>query len=209
MKILLIGASGMVGSRILNEAVERKHKVIAVARNPEKLKKSRGVKVVGADVHDVSAMVKLAANVDVIISAISPRNSGDAVKDATRFTKALIDVSEQTGKRILMVGGGSSLQMPDGTSALEVTPESIVPEATGMRLAYAMLISADIDFTVLAPGGMFSQGERTGNFRIGDRTMLSGEDGGKGNISAEDYAVAMLDEIEYPQRFRTIFNVAY
>jgi len=209
MNILLIGASGMVGSRILNEATTRDHDVIAVARHPEKVESSSNVDVVGADIYDHSTMLALASNADVVISALSPRNTDDAIDEARQFTDALIRLAKHTGKRVLMVGGGSSLQMPDGTSALALTPESILPEATGMRQAYAMLIVADIDFTVLAPGGTIGPGERTGSFRLGDRTMLTGKDGAKSAISAEDYAVAMLNEVEQPQHFRTIFNVAY
>ena len=160
MKILIVGATGMVGSRIVNEAV-------------------------------------------------SPHNSDDAVKETTGFTASLIESYKTAGKRVLMVGGGSSLNMPDGTSGLDLTPEAILPEATGMRKAYAMLVSADIDFVVLAPGGHIGPGERTEEFRLAGRTMLATDDGEKSNISAEDYAIAMLDEVEKPQHFRTIFNVAY
>ncbi|MDG3085070.1 NAD(P)H-binding protein [Vibrio hannami] len=209
MKILLIGASGMIGSRILDEATSRKHNVIAVARNTDKIKNNDQVDCVKADVYDIPSVIELATHADVIVSALSPRNTDDAVKEAEAFTQLLIDIQIKAGKRLLTVGGGSSLQMPDGTSALELTPASILPEATGMRRAYAQMLSADIDFTVLAPGGMIAPGERTGSFRLAGRTMLANKDGSKSNISAEDFAVAMLDEIEQPKHFRTIFNVAY
>lgn len=209
MKILLIGASGMIGSRILTEATQREHAVIAVARNPEKIAATAGVSIVGMDIADETGLAELAADSDVIISALSPRNTGNAVEEAAAFTRSLVRVHEQTGKRILMVGGGSSLQMPDGTSALTLTPEAILPEATAMREAYALLVAADIDFVVLAPGGMIEPGERTERFRLGDRTMLVDEQGNKSRISAEDYAIAMLDEVERPRHFRTLFNVAY
>ena len=209
MKILLIGASGMIGSRIQKEALQRGHTIIAAARNIEKIDAAKGVQPITLDVNNAGAVADAAANADIIISAVSPRNSGDAVKDATNFTNALIEAHRTSGKRLLMVGGGSSLQMPDSSSVLDITPEAILPEATGMRRAYAMLVSADIDFAVLAPSGMIAPGERTGKFRIGGRTMLTGDDGGKGNISAEDFAIAMLDEVERPQHFRTIFTVGY
>lgn len=209
MNILLIGATGMVGSRILTEAVTRGHEVIAAARNTDKLEARDKVSIVTLDINDPEAVVPHAKTAEVIISAVSPRNSSDAVQDAETFTRALIDVFRASGKRILMVGGGSSLNMPDGTSGLDLTPEAILPEATGMRRAYAMLVEADIDFVVLAPGGMINPGERTGKFRLSGRTMLTNEDGGKSRISAEDFAIAMLDEVEEPKNFRTIFNVAY
>jgi len=209
MNILLIGASGMVGSRVLSEAVARGHSVVAAGRNPDKIEQQDSVHAIALDVEDSDAVLAEAANADVVISAVSPRNSGDAIQDAINFTTVLIKVSEQTGKRILMVGGGSSLVMPDGTSALELTPDFILPEATGMRKAYAMMVDADIDFTVLAPGGMIEPGERTGKFRTSGRIMLTNAEGGKSRITAEDYAIAMLDEVENPKHYRSIFNVAY
>lgn len=209
MNILLIGASGMIGSRILKEAASRGHKVIAAARSPEKIEKANGVETLALDVNDAKAIASAAEKTDVIISAVSPRNSGDAQKDAREFTEALIAAQKQTGKRLLMVGGGSTLQMPDGTSVLDLTPAGILDEATGMRRAYATMVTEDIDFVVLAPAGMINPGERTGKFRLGGRTMLAKEDGSKGIISAEDYAVAMIDEVETPKHFRTVFNVGY
>lgn len=209
MNILLIGATGMVGSCILTEALSRGHSVTAAVRSPEKVAAEDKVKAVKLDVEDIAAVVALAKDADVVISATSPRNGGDAMKEAEGFANAAIAVYNQTGKRVLMVGGGSSLNMPDGTSALDLTPESILPEAKGMRRAYGMMVLADIDFAVLAPGGMINPGERTGKFRLAGRTMLPNAEGGKGKISAEDYAIAMLDEVEEPKHFRTIFNVSY
>jgi len=208
MKILVIGATGMVGSRIVDEAVARGHDVIAAART-EITETRDNVVNFALDINDVDVLSEVASRADVVVSAVSPRNSGDAVNDAKAFTSSLIEVHRRTGKRILMVGGSSSLNMPDGRSALELTPDPILPEATGMRKAYAMLVSADIDFTVLAPGGGIAPGERTGVFRTSGRTMLTDADGGKSHVSAEDYAVAMLDEVVAPTHFRTIFNVAY
>ncbi len=209
MKILLIGATGMIGSRIMDEALARGHDVVAAVRNPDKVGTNGKVTAVKVDVNNAGDIAPLADKADLIISAVSPRSTGDAPREAVTFTEALIEVARSTGKRLLMVGGASTLHLPDGTSVMEVTPPEIVPEATGMRLAYGMMVQADIDFAVLSPGGMIAPGERTGKFRLGGRTILTGPDGDKGNISAEDYAIAMLDEAEKPAHFRTVFNVAY
>lgn len=209
MNILLIGASGMIGSRILKEALSRGHKINAAARNSDKIPNSNDAVAVALDVNDPDAVAVHAAEADIVISAVSPRNTGNARRDAETFTKSLIDAQKKTGKRLLMVGGASTLQMPDGTSVMDHTPEAILPEAGGMRRAYAMLIDADTDFAVLAPAGMIEPGERTGKFRLGGRTLLTNAEGGKGSISAEDFAVALMDEAEKPRHFRTIFNVGY
>ena len=53
--ILLVGASGMIGSRILNEAVSRGHYVIAASRHPEKIAAGPNVKSVKLDATDEKA----------------------------------------------------------------------------------------------------------------------------------------------------------
>ncbi|WP_342076989.1 NAD(P)H-binding protein [Yoonia sp. SS1-5] len=209
MNILLIGATGMVGSRILNEAVARGHSVTAAARSPEKIAAQAHVTPVGLDINDTDAVIAQARSADVIVSAVSPRNSGDALKDAAAFTDALIAAHQATDKRIVMVGGAASLHMPDGTPVVNFIPEEILPEAQAMRRAYGTLVKEDIDFTVIAPGGMIAPGERTGQFRLAGRQIVTNADGGMSNISAEDFAIAVLAEIETPQYHRTIANVGY
>lgn len=126
MNILLIGATGMVGSRILSEALERGHKVVAAARKPDSVPANPNVTAVAANVNDTAAITDLAKEADVIITAVSPRNTDDAFKDAVDFAASLIAVVKATGKSLLMVGGGSSLNIPDGTSCLDTTPDFIM-----------------------------------------------------------------------------------
>ena len=71
-KVLLIGATGFVGSAILNELVNRGHKVTAVVRNAQKLADKVGVEAVEADVANVDAIAKLAEGKDAVISAYNP-----------------------------------------------------------------------------------------------------------------------------------------
>ena len=56
--------------------------------------------------------------------------------------------------------------------------------------------------------GNLQKGERTGKYRVGKDDMLFDE---KGNsfISVEDYAVAMVDELEKSQHHFERFTVAY
>lgn len=78
-----------------------------------------------------------------------------------------------------------------------------------MRRALGMMTLEDTDFTVLAPAGQIGPGERTGSFRLGDRTLVVTPEGEKNKISAEDFAVAIIHEMEKPAHFRTIFNVGH
>ncbi len=209
MNILLIGATGMVGSRLLSEALERNHHVIAAARSPQSIQPHGRVTAVALDITDPQAAITIAQGADVIISAVSPRNTGDALNDAAASTNTLIELHKATGKRVVTVGGAASLHLPDGTPVVTYIPDEILPEAQAMRRAYGTLVAADIDFTVVAPGGMIAPGARTGKFRVAQRQILTGADGGMSHISAEDFAIAVLDEVETPQHFRTIINVGY
>lgn len=208
MKILLIGASGMIGSRVLKEAVSRGHDVLAAARHPDKIEPGPKVTPVGLDVTDTEALTAVAREVDLVISAVSPRNSGNAEEDAAKFSDSLVTVQRETGKRILVVGGAGTLHLPDGSPVAPTVPEPYRGEAIAMRKSYGTLVDADIDFAFLAPAGMISPGERTGKFRLGGRSLLIDDDGDS-RISAEDYAVALIDEMETPRHHRTVFTVAY
>lgn len=208
MNILLIGASGMIGSQILKEAVSRGHKVIAGARHPEKIEVSENVEAIALNLNDLTNVVTQANRAEVIVSAVSPRNSGDPYQDAKSFAKSLIKVQKATGKRVVMVGGAGTLHYQDGRPIAPTLPDAYRDEGKVMRQAYGLLVSEDVDFTFLAPPAMIMPRERTGNFRIGGSVILT-DDKGDSQISAEDYAVAMLDEIETPKHFRTVFTVAY
>lgn len=205
MKILVIGATGMVGSRVVNEALARGHSVIAASRSGPADERP-GVEAVALDVNDTGALQRLAETADLVVSAVSPRSSGDPVTEALAFTQSLIDAVGET--RLVQVGGASSLEDADGTPLIDSAPAAYRAEALGMLKAYELLAASNADFTVLAPAKMISPGERTGKARIGDRTVVTDGEGGS-EISAEDYAVVMLDEIEQPRHRRAIFNAAY
>lgn len=209
MNILLIGATGMIGSRILSEAVSRGHHVTAAARNPQTIEPQADIVPVALDIEDSEAVSALARRADVVISAVSPRSSGDALRDAARSTVSLVAAGRDSGTRVIMVGGAASLHMPDGTAVLDHLPDALRPEALGMRRAYGTLVAEDIDFVVLAPGGMIEPGARTGDFRTAGRQILTTPEGGMSRISAEDFAIAVLDEATTPQHFRTIRNIGY
>lgn len=206
MKLLVIGATGMIGSRITAEALGRGHEVIAATRNPGKIEARDGLTAIALDVTDAPALSRAATGVDAVIAAVSPRNTGDAVAEALTYAETLIASMGET--RLLLVGGAGSLNLPDGTAVADVVPEPYRSEAKAMRAAFEKIAASDIDFTVLAPAGTVQPGARSGNFRLGDRTLLIDAEGNS-RISAEDYAVAMLDEAESPAHRRQIFTAAY
>lgn len=206
MKLLVIGATGMVGSRIVNEALSRGHDVVAATRNPDRIEARAGLTAEALDVTDVKRLSELAAGVDTVISATSPRSSGKPEEEAVSYATALIAALGKT--RLVMVGGAGSLNLPDGTPVADVVPDAYAAEARAMRSAYERIKASDLDYTVQAPAGEIAPGERTGRFRLQTDVLLSDAEGNS-RISAEDYAVALLDEVEHPQFRRQLFTAAY
>ncbi|MBB4120662.1 NAD(P)-dependent oxidoreductase [Martelella radicis] len=206
MKLLVIGATGMVGSRIVNEALSRGHDVVAATRNPDRIEARAGLTAEALDVTEVKRLSELAAGVDTVISATSPRSSGKPEEEAVSYATALVAALGET--RLVMVGGAGSLNLPDGTPVADVVPDAYAAEARAMRSAYKRIKASDLDYTVQAPAGEIAPGERTGSFRLQTDVLLSDAEGNS-RISAEDYAVALLDEVEHPQFRRQLFTAAY
>lgn len=213
MKIVLFGATGTIGTRILKEALSRGHEVTAVSRNPSKLQieDSRIQKIVG-DVLEADDVARVAAGNDAVVSAVGPSQAGGD-------PKMLIDSIESlhTGlvrakvRRLIVVGGAGSLEVAPGKLLIDTAefPEAWKPlaSAAGEALKNIRKIE-ELDWTYLSPAGFIEPGERTGGYRTGLEQLVVDESG-KSYISAEDYAVALLDELETPHHLRERFTVAY
>ena len=178
MRILLVGASGMIGSRVLAEAASRGHQVTAVARRPERIATGPNVRAISLDATDSKALAAQARDADVIVTATSPR------------------------------GGAGSLNLPDGRPLAETLPDAYRPEALAMRGVLNSLKASDIDWTFFSPAAMISPGTKTGVYRLGTTTLLS-NDKGESRISAEDYADALVNELEQPAHRRGQMTIAY
>ncbi len=205
MKILILGATGMIGSRIVTESLTRGHDVISASRSA-KPDDRENVLTISLDINDTKNLQQTIESVDIVVAAVSPRNGGNQTEEAEAFTNSLINAVGKT--RLILVGGAGSLLLKDGTPVLNVIPEEYKSEGAAMLAAYEKLNASDTNFTVLAPAAVISPGERTGKARVGDRTLVT-DAGGKSEISAEDYAVVLLDEVETPHYPRAIFNAAY
>ncbi len=208
MNILLIGASGMIGSRILAEATERGHVVRAASRNPGKIALPEGAEAVKLDVTDGVAVAAAAEGVDVIVTSVSPRSTGDAESEMAAIGAGVTAGAKAADVPLLVVGGAGTLNLPDGSPLLPHLPPEILPEATGMKRFKETLPGSGVDWTFFAPAAFIQPGERTGTFRLGGDVLLSDE-AGESRISAEDYAVALVDELEAPKHRGEVFTVAY
>jgi len=201
-KIALIGASGNAGSLILKELSDRGHHVTAIARSPEKIAALPNVVAKKGDVFDQAGLSKLLAGHDAVISSVH-FTASDPV--------TLIEAVRASGvPRYLVVGGAGSLEIAPGQRVVDLPdfPAAYKAEATkGAEFLDLLKQEKQLDWTFLSPSAEFVPGERTGKFRIGKDNLLSNEDGSR--ISFEDYAIALVDEIEKPQHSRQRFTVGY
>lgn len=200
--VALIGASGRVGSRLLQELSDRGHTVTAIARHPENIPALPGVTARTGDVGDQNALARLLAGHDAVVSAVNFRNADPHV---------LIEAVRSAGvRRYLVVGGAGGLKVATGQRLFDQPdfPEAYRPEASrGIAFYAALREEKELDWVFLSPSAEFVPGERTGKFRTGSDQLLTNKHGSR--ISFEDYAIAMVDEIETPVHSRQRFTVGY
>jgi uncharacterized protein len=208
MNILLVGASGMIGSRVLAEAIARGHHVTAATRRPERIAPGPNIQAVHLDATNSQALTTLAREADVIVTATSPRGGGDPIAEARAIGDSAIAAARAAGRRLFVVGGAGSLNLPDGRPLAETLPDAYRGEALAMRGVLNTLKASDIDWTFFSPAAMISPGAKTGKYRLGTTTLLSNE-AGESRISAEDYADALLNELEQPAHRRSQMTIAY
>jgi len=213
LNIVIYGGSGNVGSRIVNEAAARGHHVTLVDKNPKPELAPPGVKVVAGDVFDKADVLKNIAGADALVSSIVVRPA-PTVDFALSVVKAEVEaLRAQTGPkktRLLIVGGGSSLYGADGKRIIERFGGMKSGEVSSSVDSVDWLKAEvkDVQWSFFSPNGTFSPGQRTGKYRFGtDKVIVDAN--GKSAISYEDYAAAMIDEIEKPQFINKHFTAGY
>ena len=208
MKVVLYGASGMIGSRILRELLSRGHEVTAVVRNIAKLNVP-DVTIRQGDVLVPESVAETAAGADAAISAYSPPTD-DPQKLVTATMSLLKGLNAAGVARFIAVGGAGSLEVSAGVQLLDTPdfPPLWKSYAIAHRDALGILEAAELEWTNLSPAAWIEPGERTGQFRTGKGSLVVDKKG-ESRISAEDYAVALVDELERPRHIRERFTVAY
>lgn len=213
--VLLIGATGFVGSAVLNELVSRGHKVTAVVRNIEKLAKSDLVDAVKEDVANVDAIAKLAEGKDAIISAYNPgwTNPDIATLITENYPKILGAAKKSGVERLLIVGGAGTLFCAPGLRVVDsgAIPEEIMGGVRPLGDFYlnTLMNENDIDWVFFSPAGVFDQeGKKTGNYRLGKDDLIVDAEGNS-HISVQDYAYAMVNELEKPAHHKERFTIGY
>ncbi len=216
MKIVLFGATGNVGQRVAAEALKRGHEVVGVVRDPQAVRSPDArVRLVKGDATQADSVAALVAGADAVVSAISPRPNarGLAAPSLVANARALIAGLRRSGtKRVLFVGGAGSLEIAPGKQLVDQPgfPDTYKAEALDAREALNVWRKeADgLDWTFQCPPGEIAPGERTGRYRTtGDQFLTDAS--GRSFISFEDFAVAVLDELEQPRHVAQRFGVAY
>lgn len=215
MKIVLFGATGHVGQRIAAEALRRGHQVVGVARDPSRAQSvDPRVTLVQGDATDPASVASMARGADAVVTSVSPRpgSTGNAPRLVDVARAAIAGVRQAGVKRLIAVGGAASLEVAPGVALLDTPdfPELYRDEATQGRdsLKVYREEADELDWTFISPAIVIQPGERTGRYRTTDDTILFDENG-QSVISYEDYAVALLDELENPRHVGRRFGVAY
>jgi len=221
LDIVIYGATGEVGSYVVQEALDRGHRVTAVSRKPDQIEMQHdNLSVVKGDLLNPASVEEIVSGKDVVVLSVRGviGNSGDAAS-ALQFIAAetLVDVLFRLGDRaprLIHVGGSGSLEVEPGVLYAEKLPTIILPkglevEILGQILALEFYHKVDdVNWTYITPPKNFTNGPRTGVFRLGDQRALL-DDRGRTRLSRADFAVALINELEQATHVRQQFSVAY
>ena len=221
LDIVIYGATGEVGSHVVTEALDRGHRVTAVSRNPAKVElQHEKLSVVKGDLLDSASVAGIVAGKDVVVVSVrGVIGDSGSPESALQFLAAetLVDALFRMGDdapRLLHVGGSGSLEVEPGVLFAEKLPKIALPkgleiEILGQILALEFLRKVDdVNWTYVTPPKNFTNGARTGEFRIGGDQALEDERG-RTRLSRADFAVALIDEAEQAEYPRQRISVAY
>jgi putative NADH-flavin reductase len=203
MKVAHVGATGKVGSKILDELLRRGHTVTAISRHPDKAPARKGVVAAQGDVSDPDKLAAIIRGHEAVISS-APFSPGSS--------PGLLDAVRKSGvKRYIAVGGAGSLEVAPGKLLKDSPgiPAEWLPSINeGAEMLRLLRADKQLDWTFFSPAALIGPGERTGKFRLGKDQLITAADG-KSSISYDDYAIALVDELEKPRHIRQRFTIGY
>lgn len=213
MKIALIGATGFVGSALLNELADRKHEITAIARTP---KDTTNATWVAADIFNVDALAEILKGHDAVINAYNPGwTNPNIYDDFLAGSKAIQEAVKKSGvKRFITIGGAGSLYVAPDLQAVDTPdfPKEIFPGANAAR-HYLNIIKEekDLDWAFFSPAFEMHAGTktgRTGKYRLGLENPVFNDEQ-RSILSVEDLAVVIADETENPKHHQVRFTAGY
>lgn len=218
--VALIGASGFVGSAILTELLDRGWKVTALVRNPQKITtQNPALTVRKIDVSNEQELAEALRGFSTVISAYNPGWSNpDIYEDTLKNYRHILEAAKAAGvKRLLIVGGAGTLFVAPGLRLMDsgTVPDAILPGVRSLGEFYLNTLQGEtaIDWVFFSPAGVLGNadrtpGVRTGKYRLGKDDLIVDKDGDS-FISVEDYAKAMVDELEAPAHHQERFTIGY
>jgi putative NADH-flavin reductase len=211
MKLAVLGATGTIGRRVVAEALARGHQVTALARDPSALAEAERLKLVECDVTSTDQLGKALLGHQAIVSAVGPntRSGPSIVVAATRAVAAACMKADV--RRVLVVNGAGSLSVKPGLELLHTPdfPAAWRDVALAHREALGMWRRVkELDWTVISPAALVDLGPRTGSYRTGHDELLVDEHG-VSRISADDLAIAIIDELDHGGHFYERISFAY
>jgi uncharacterized protein len=210
MKLIMFGPTGTIGSRILNEALQRGHTLTAITRDPSRFSVfHKNLTVVAGNALDPASVAILAKGHDAVLSAMGP--GGSSAETIVQAARALTGGLSQVGiRRLIVVGGAGTLDVAPGVRLMDSPNfiEEYRPLAIAHLEAYNLYQASNLNCSFVCPGAEIAPGDRTGNFQVGADRLLTNENG-ESRISAEDYAIAFMDEVEQSKYIHHRMTVAY
>jgi putative NADH-flavin reductase len=201
----------MIGQRVAAEATARGHSVTALVRDPSKVPDEPLLHAVATNALDPASLADAVAGHDAVFSAYGP-GSGDP-EQLVSLARVLIDSLPRAGvRRLVVAGGAGSLEIAPGHRLVD-SPD-FPPAWKELALAHARALdvlrtdAGVLDWTYFSPAAIIEPGERTGVFRVGGDQLLV-DAAGVSRISAEDFSIAVVDELEQPRHVRQRVTVAY
>lgn len=220
LKVALLAATGRAGSTILQELVDRGHEVFAVVRNLNKLPPQLPdtVKPIQDNLNDIDKLAEIISGVDAVVSAFGPSSNDPRYTTDVHYTDQVVGVTERAiaavrkagVPRLIVVGGAGSLWFSPNVTVIKsgYWPEPYVPIAQSHVKAFEALKNSEINWTYFSPPMLINLGERTGKFKLGKDDLII-DNNGKSWVSFEDYAIALVDELENPNYERARFTIGY
>ena len=209
--VVVFGAGGRLGRRVSVEAADRGHHVVGVVHREAIPLLGQRAETVEGDVTDLTTGRRVSQSADVLVVTVGGPDKS-VYLDAARTLVAVAQEVAERALRIIHSGGGGSLLDSNGTRFVDTHgfPEAVRPEALGQAAALDYYrTTSGVDWVYMSPPpGNFEPGDRTGHYRVGeDQPVVDAQ--GRFGISYEDYAVALVDEIDHPRHHRQRFTVGY
>lgn len=220
LDIVIYGATGEVGSHVVQEALDRGHRVRAVSRNPDQVElQHENLSVVKGDLLDPASIADIITGQDIVVLSVrGVIGDSGSPESALQFIAAenLVGAlsNQENGARLIHVGGSGSLEVEPGVLYAEKLPKAALPEGLEVEILGQILALEfyrkvdDVAWTYITPPKNFTNGPRTGEFRVGGSTALL-DDRGKSRLSRADFAVALINEAEHGKYQRQQISIAY